>query len=83
MNHSRGGPATDQVNMLDALVEWVERGQPPAPSSPAPAAPVRPCPIPRCQPTGAGAHAPTVPMPQVARYNGSGSPQDASSFSCR
>jgi feruloyl esterase len=29
MNHSRGGPATDQVDMLDALVAWVERGEQP------------------------------------------------------
>ena len=29
MNHSRGGPATDQLDMVDALVQWVEQGQAP------------------------------------------------------
>ena len=26
MNHSSGGPATDQFDMVDALVAWVEQG---------------------------------------------------------
>lgn len=29
MGHSRGGPATDQMDLLSALVEWVERGRAP------------------------------------------------------
>ena len=26
MSHSRGGPATDQFDLVDALVNWVEKG---------------------------------------------------------
>ena len=26
MSHSRGGPATDQYDLVDALVNWVEKG---------------------------------------------------------
>jgi feruloyl esterase len=29
MGHCAGGPATDQFDMLTALVDWVEKGQPP------------------------------------------------------
>ncbi|MEO5669133.1 MAG: tannase/feruloyl esterase family alpha/beta hydrolase [Ramlibacter sp.] len=29
MNHSRGGPATDQMDLLESLVAWVEQGQQP------------------------------------------------------
>jgi len=29
MGHCQGGPATDQVDALDALVDWVEKGQAP------------------------------------------------------
>lgn len=82
MNHSRGGPATDQMDMVDALVKWVELGQ-------APEAVV-------AQARGPGSAVPNpevpadwsptrtrllCPHPQVARYQG-GNPETASSFAC-
>ena len=85
MNHCSAGPATDQFDALTPLVNWVERGQ----------APERIIATAR----GAGNAAPanleipkdwsptrTRPLcayPQVARYNGSGSLEDAASFSCK
>jgi feruloyl esterase len=84
MNHCAGGPSTDQFDMLDPLVEWVEHGSAPL----AITASVR----------GAGnvggANAdvpdawaanrtrPLCPWPLVARYKGSGSLEVASSFRC-
>ncbi len=85
MNHSRGGPSTDQYDSLEALIQWVEFGR--APDSilaqargvgnaggvntelPAGWAPDRTRPL--------------CPYPQVARYNGSGSIERAENFSCR
>jgi feruloyl esterase len=85
MDHCGGGPSTDQFDMLGGLVAWVEQGQ----------APDRV--IARARGTGnAGGANPEVPAawsptrtrplcphPQVARYNGTGSIEDAASFSCR
>jgi len=82
MNHSRGGPATDQVDMVDSLVAWVERGV-------APEAVV-------ARARGAGSNVPNpevprewsptrtrllCPWPQVARFRG-GDAESASSFAC-
>ena len=82
MNHSRGGPATDQVDMMDALVKWVEQGQ-------APDAIV-------AQARGPGSAVPNAeipanwspsrtrllcPYPLVPRYRG-GDPEVAASFRC-
>ncbi len=84
MDHCRGGPSTDQFDMITPLVKWVEQGQAPQQV----VAHVR----------GAG-HAggvnnelpagwsaqrsrPLCPWPQVARYV-SGDPEAASSFQCR
>ena len=84
MNHCSGGPATDQFDMLAPLVAWVEQGK--APDSVT--ARVR----------GAGANLvnpdlpahwspqrtrPLCPYPQVARYNGAGDLESASSFRCQ
>lgn len=83
MNHCEGGPATDQFDMLSALVDWVEQGQAPAQV----VATAR----------GAGAAAPNsevpadwsprrtrplCPYPQVAVYTG-GDAESAASFACR
>jgi len=85
MNHCSGGPATDQFDMLSPLVKWVEQGV--APDSVVASA--------RGSGNPAGANAdvpalwssvrsrPLCAYPQVARYNGSGSLELASSFSCR
>ncbi|MYM34449.1 tannase/feruloyl esterase family alpha/beta hydrolase [Duganella sp. FT94W] len=85
MNHCSGGPATDQFDMLTPLVAWVEKGQ--APASVKAGA--------RGAGNAGGANAdlpstwaatrtrPLCPYPQVARYNGSGSTEDAANFSCK
>ncbi len=84
MNHCSGGPTTDQFDMLAPLVAWVEQGK--APDSVT--ARVR----------GAGANVvnaelpaswsanrtrPLCAYPKVARYNGTGDIESASSFSCK
>jgi feruloyl esterase len=83
MNHCAGGPATDQFDMLSALVNWVEQGHAPD----------------RVIATARGAGASTVnsevpadwsprrarplcPYPQIAAYTG-GDPESAASFACR
>jgi feruloyl esterase len=83
MNHSRGGPATDQMDMVDALVAWVERAQ--APDSV----------VARARGIGSAVPNPEVPAswsptrsrllcpyPQVPRYQG-GDTETAASFRCR
>jgi feruloyl esterase len=85
MDHCGGGPSTDQFDMLSALVDWVERGQPPdrvvararGAGNPGGANPEVPA---IWSPTRTR---PLCPYPQVARYSGSGSIEDAASFSCR
>ena len=84
MNHCSGGPTTDQFDMLAPLVAWVEQGK--APDSVTAKA------------RGAGANVvntelpanwsanrtrPLCVYPKVARYNGSGDIESASSFSCK
>ncbi len=85
MNHCSGGPATDQFDMLTPLVNWVEKGV--APDTVAASV--------RGAGNAAGANAdlpagwsasrsrPLCPYPQVARYNGTGDMESASSFSCK
>ncbi|GJJ04378.1 hypothetical protein RugamoR64_49160 [Duganella rhizosphaerae] len=85
MNHCSGGPATDQFDMLTPLVNWVEKGQ----------APERVVASARGAGNAGGANAdvpaswsatrtrPLCPYPQVAKYNGSGSIEDAANFSCK
>jgi hypothetical protein len=83
MNHCSGGPATDQFDMLSALVDWVEQGR--APQSVLASA------------RGAGASVvnaevpanwsasrtrPLCPYPRVAVYTG-GDAERATSFACR
>ncbi len=84
MGHCSGGPATDQFDMLSALVAWVEQGQ--APDSI----------LARVRGTGnaGGVNAdlpagwsatrsrPLCPYPQVARYKGTGDVEVADSFRC-
>lgn len=87
MGHSRGGPATDQYDMVEALVNWVEKGI--APSSVVAKA------------RGAGTIAASsvnadipsswspgrtrilCPYPLTAKYKGTGNIEDAASFSCQ
>jgi hypothetical protein len=85
MGHCSGGPATDQFDMLSALVAWVEQGT--APDSVVATA--------RGAGNVGGQNAevpagwaadrtrPLCPYPKVARYAGSGSLESAASFSCQ
>lgn len=83
MNHSRGGPATDQFDLLDPLVRWVETGVAPeavvarargaAAAVPNPEVPAA---------WGADRSRPLCPWPQVARYRG-GDASSAASFACQ
>jgi Tannase and feruloyl esterase len=85
MNHCAGGPATDQFDMLEPLVAWVERGE--APDSVT--ANVRGT----GNPAGANVDVPAswsplrsrplCAYPKVARYVGSGSVELAANFSCQ
>jgi len=85
MNHCSGGPATDQFDMLAPLVRWVERGEAPdrviaqarGADNPGGANPEIPA------SWSATRSRPLCPYPTVARYNGSGSVELASSFSCK
>ncbi|WP_241233638.1 tannase/feruloyl esterase family alpha/beta hydrolase [Altericroceibacterium xinjiangense] len=69
MTHCRGGEATDEFDMLDAIQAWVERGE----------APDRIRATSRSIP---GISRPLCPHPKVARYVG-GDPASADSFECR
>jgi feruloyl esterase len=84
MNHCSGGPATDQFDLLGALVRWVEDGRAPErviatargagngggvnPEVPASWSPARTRPL--------------CPYPRVAVYKG-GDVERAESFACR
>ncbi|WP_225781291.1 tannase/feruloyl esterase family alpha/beta hydrolase [Xenophilus sp. Marseille-Q4582] len=82
MNHCRGGPSTDQFDLLTPLVDWVERGVAPdavtarargaGTASPNPEVPAAWSPT-RSRPLCA--------WPAVARYRG-GDPEQAGSFVC-
>jgi hypothetical protein len=72
MAHCAGGPATDQYDVFDALVAWVEKATPPNRIL-ATAGPMSPWP---------GRTRPLCPYPQVARYSGNGSIEEAASFRC-
>jgi feruloyl esterase len=82
MNHTAGGPSTDQFDFVTALVAWVEQGQAPdsvigttrtAAQNP--------------DMTGSGIPAgrtrPLCPYPKFAKYNGTGSIDDAANFTCQ
>lgn len=85
MNHCSGGPCTDQFDMMDTLVDWVEQGVAPErviagargagnaggenTEVPADWAPDRTRPL--------------CPYPQIAVYDGSGDVEDAASFICQ
>ena len=83
MNHCGGGPSTDQFNLLQPLVDWVEGGIAPQPTASARGA------------GNAGGVNPDVPAqwssnrsrplcawPLIARYT-SGDPEKSESFTCQ
>jgi feruloyl esterase len=71
MGHCGGGERTlDRFNMVDAIVNWVEKGRAPE----------------QVVATGAsmpGESRPMCPYPAHPHYNGSGDAKSASSYSCR
>ncbi len=86
MNHCSGGPATDQFDMLSAAGELGRaRAGARTRASPPRAVPAMPAAsMPTCRRAGrANRSRPLCPYPQVARYKGRGSLEDAASFSCR
>jgi feruloyl esterase len=83
MSHSSGGPACDQFDLVDALVKWVEEGIAPDAITA------------KARGTGANVVNSEVPVtwapnrtrplcayPEVPRYKGTGSIEDAANFSC-
>jgi poly(3-hydroxybutyrate) depolymerase len=85
MNHCAGGPATDQFDMLTALVNWVEKGQAPDRVLASARGAGNVGGVNADVPAGWSANRsrPLCPFPQVARYNGSGDIDNAANFSCR
>ncbi len=84
MNHCRGGPATDQFDMLSALVAWVEHGQ--APDRVVARARGAGNAVPNPEVPAAWAADRTRPLcayPRVARYKGSGDIERADNFECQ
>jgi feruloyl esterase len=71
MYHCQGGPGTDTFNKMAALEQWVERGQ-------------KPSRIAASHQTNGQVDRtrPLCPFGQVAKWNGSGSTDDAANFSC-
>ena len=83
MNHSRGGPATDQMDMVDALVAWVERGQAPDAVVAQARGPGSAVPNPEVPASWSPTRSRLLcPHPQVARYQG-GDIETAASFRCQ
>lgn len=71
MHHCSGGPGPNTFDMLPVLEDWVERG-------------VAPGPVVASHLTDGKVNRtrPLCPHPQVARYSGSGSIDEAKSFTC-
>jgi feruloyl esterase len=72
MGHCAGGIGPDQADFLSAIDAWVEDGVAPARIT---AARVREGEVEMTRPL--------CPYPEVARWDGTGDPNDAASFSCR
>jgi feruloyl esterase len=75
MSHSRGGPACDQFDLVDALVDWVEKGIEPDAITAASRDDNPEAPWP-------GRTRPLCAYPAVPMYNGNGEVEDASNWSC-
>lgn len=85
MNHCRGGPATDQFDMLGALVKWVEHGQAPDAVTATARGAGNAGGVNNELPAGWSATRtrPLCAHPKVATYKGSGDVESADSFVCR
>lgn len=85
MGHCAGGPATDQFDMLDALVSWVEQGREPEMVLATARGPGNAGGVNAEVPSNWAPDRtrPLCPYPKVARYKGTGSLDQASSFVCQ
>jgi len=85
MGHCSGGPATDQFDLLSALVDWVEHGNAPAQVTASARGTGNTGGVNAEVPAGWSATRtrPLCPYPLVARYSGSGSAEAAGSFVCK
>lgn len=83
MNHCGGGPSTDQFNLLQPLVDWVEKGQAPADLTAQVRGPANPGGANTELPAGWSPERsrPLCAWPKVARYQG-GDVDKAASFRC-
>jgi feruloyl esterase len=84
MNHCSGGPSTDQFDMLTPLVNWVEKGVAPESVTATARGAGNAAAVNADLPSSWAANRtrPLCPYPQVARYKGSGSVEDAANFTC-
>jgi feruloyl esterase len=71
MSHCRGGIGPDRLDAMTALINWVENGVAPASIN---ATQMDKGKLVRSRPL--------CPYPKVARYNGSGNPDESASFAC-
>ena len=71
MGHCRGGAGPDQADFMSALVAWVEEGKSPEQIVAS-----------KVESGEVTMTRPICPHPQVARYAGSGDPNDARNFQC-
>ena len=71
MHHCTGGPGPNEFDMLTAMENWVEKGQAPGPATATHKTDGR---VDRTRPL--------CPHPQVARYVGTGSVDEAANFRC-
>ena len=69
MNHCMGGPALDTFDDLTAIENWVEKG-------------VAPDQLTATGSSFPGRSRPICPYPQISKYKGSGSTEDAANFIC-
>lgn len=85
MGHCSGGPATDQFDLLTALVEWVEQGNAPEQVTARARGAGNAGGVNAELPAGWAADRtrPLCPYPKVARYKGSGSLEQAANFACQ
>jgi pimeloyl-ACP methyl ester carboxylesterase len=84
MNHCRGGPSTDQFDMLPALVAWVEQGRAPDRVVAQARGAGNAVPNPELPSAWAADRSrPLCPYPLVARYKGAGDIDRAEHFECR
>lgn len=83
MNHCQGGPATEQFDMLTALVNWVEKGQAPEQVIATARTGVNPDVPTDWISQGKPRSRPLCPYPKQVRYRGTGDINEAASFSCQ